>query len=129
MKQVLDVLLIGLLIAAAILALPRASTAQISVNQYRVLPERERTIYVTAVFDGWRFMFEQLWTRETRDKDGESARAPLEKHMEKYIECVGNMTREQIRAVVDKYVQANPEDWHTQAVANVFLALGAACKR
>jgi hypothetical protein len=112
----------GLLIAGVILATPNRSTAQLSVNDYRALTEDARTFYVVGVFSGW--------STAAILMEGYAEGTRTRQVLAIVDQCGGRMTRNQMRGVVDKYLQANPKNRPSQGAHYdyVFLALAEACK-
>jgi hypothetical protein len=113
---------LGLLIIVVILlAAPSVARAQMNVNQYRVLSEGERALYIVGLIDGWRHAVEVL--RGLKESD------TTVKFFGRIVECTGPMTRRQALDIVDKYVQANPGEWNRSALSYAYLALDSACSR
>jgi len=113
--------LVGLLAASVILATPGMSSAQMTTLEYRALPEGERTQYVVGVFDGWL----HAWDLMIRAGQGTLA----DETFGKLIECARPMSRGQVRAIMDKYIQSVPTDLAKGARFDFYAAMSRACRR
>lgn len=83
-------------------------------NQYHRMDEIARTIYIEGVIDG--FLGSYL----------------LDSNMKREVAlgtCVKNMPADQARAIVDKYVSENPDQWGWQMTMLVYNGLNGACRK
>jgi hypothetical protein len=82
-------------------------------NSYLTWPQVTRSIYVTGVIDGFR---------------AAPALGQSQKNQKTFETCVGVMTVDQLEAIVWKYLQDNPSEWHLYVNMLVLKAiLGTSC--
>jgi hypothetical protein len=107
----------------AVVAVFAGEAAAITGNEYRALPEFNRATYVEGVIDGWEAVGVYATVQNQPQppfvtRHTELARCAIDRQM----------TKGQTRAIVDKYVESRPADWHYRAAQFVFLAMSEACK-
>jgi hypothetical protein len=102
------------LIAAALsLCLSSAGVAQFSGSDFRARSQPERAFYSVGVFSG-HFLI--------ADPDRPE---PTRKRLVR--ECLQGWESDQIEAVVSRYIDEHPEEWHFTAFILVYRAVHAAC--
>jgi len=96
----------ALLGGAGLIGLLTTEGNAITGNDYRVLPDHPRMMYVVGVVDGW----------QTVSDPGVRAAVPR---------CAANrkMSHGQLVAIVDKYLEANPAKWDGTAPDLIFVAI------
>lgn len=85
-----------------------------TATRWRALPAQQRMLYVLGVVDGLKFSAALV--------DGPDGR------VSRFAKCTGQMTGDQLLAIVDKHVEAKPETWHESVHFRIFEALSSACK-
>jgi len=99
-------------------------------NEWRNLSLAARQGYVMGVLDAWRDAEDMRIASLRREKDKKSIEIlsnmpPVITHI---VECMGGkMTYGQIIAIVDKYIENNPEQWHHSMVSLIWTATHEAC--
>ncbi len=95
-----------------------SSSYALSGNEWRGLSEVEKTFYVMGVVDDWDL------SSFVRDDETPTMRIQIIQHLTK---CMKQMTYEQIAAIVNKWMNANPEKWSWRMSYSVYQALFGAC--
>ena len=98
--------------------------AALSGTEYRRLQETLKVVYVRGILDGW-FQLEVI-----------RMSAKVESRFEddvlygSIVRCMAGrmMTGEQTKAIVDKYVNEHPAQWHEEMAFLVWMAMNEACK-
>lgn len=85
-----------------------------TATRWRALPAQQRMLYVLGVVDGVKFSAVLV--------DGPEGR------VSRFAKCTGQMTGDQLLAIVDKHVDSKPETWHESVHFRVFEALTKACR-
>jgi len=98
-----------------------AVEATIRGNDWRGLPPAAQQAYVAGVIDTWGDVV-------GRAIKGHREPTPNELFYKQLYECVGGkMPYEQIIAIVKKYIENNPAQWHARMADLVFTALSEPC--
>jgi hypothetical protein len=94
----------------------------ITGNEYRALSDGQRLSYVVGVFDGWGILTTTLQSVKVE--------VPLLDQMfQRVVDCAMNrMTKPQVRATVDKFMNDHPEAWQYNAGSTAWVAMNEACK-
>jgi hypothetical protein len=99
-----------------------ADARAISGNDWKQLRLREQQIYVMGVIDTW-MNLERLEALSLVQ-----APSPAVAHQAQAVNCVRQgVTYEQAAAIVQKYMENNPSNWHYAMPSLVWSALSAAC--
>jgi hypothetical protein len=91
----------------------------LSVNQWKGLSLTQQQYYVIGVFDGgYAFRDTILQAQE---------QTPVITGFTKLVECAAGMEFVQILAIIQKYLENNPAEWHYGMALLVLTALNEAC--
>lgn len=85
-----------------------------TASKWRSLPTQQRMAYVLGVVDGLKFS--SVMSQGADDR------------VTKFANCTGQMNVDQILAIVEKKVDAQPEFWHESVHFRIFEALTQACR-
>jgi hypothetical protein len=104
-----------------------AEALAITGNEWKQLASVQREVYVWGVVETWRhFEMENEPISECFAEGSLMFR--LLSYYTELVKCMAKkMTRGQITAVVDKYMEENPSQWHHEMTTLVGLAMGKAC--
>src|SRR4029453_17694131 len=91
----------------------------ITGNDWRRLPLAAQHYYIIGVLDGW----DNLGTIALLAKQPLSVVTRLAEH----IKCTAEMPYEQIVAIVQKYMDNNPSQWHYDMASLTWNAVNEAC--
>ena len=103
------------LLLVLVLCLEPCSAIAITGNQWRQYSEDAKGFYLTGLFDAWNF------SDALQDASGKVILSSVKP-------CLGNMTYDQLIAILDKYMKEHPERWNQQLTLILLPALGGACQ-
>ncbi len=106
----------------AVLTLSSVEAQAISGNEYRQLRRDERALYVIGVFEGWQHAY--FYERSAPPTTSSSV---LEVLLERLMQCVEPMTRNQMAVIVNKHLERNPAERDQLMPFIVWTALNSAC--
>jgi hypothetical protein len=84
-------------------------------NDWRDLPESSKKVYIMGAIDGIEIAIEIASALESPSS------------LQWINKCVKGMRSDQVHALVEKYVNANPQDWHQSMNVIVYTALYDSC--
>ena len=116
-------------VIALLLSFPVSSFA-ITANDWRdKLNEGQRLAFVMGINDAWQLnVFYNVNKLKTEDRSTVSI-SEIDGYQANLISCSKDMTYTQMTAIISKYVDSHPEDWHQQMALHAFLAITTACKQ
>ena len=114
MFVILDVVLI--------VSSPGLVSAQLTGYGWRNLPEDRRFWYVIGAYDGT-----QLPQHLDRDLFPSAPKSPTNMHLEGISACMKDTPRDQVVAMVEKYVRDHPAEWLRPMPLLLFSTLSEAC--
>ena len=91
----------------------------ISGDEWRRLSQTAREYYVIGVLDGW----DNLGTITLLAEQ----QPPVGTGFTKQIDCTLGMASVQINAIIQKYMENNPSQWHSNMALLVWTALDEVC--
>jgi hypothetical protein len=86
----------------------------ISGNEWRGLPKLAQASYVAGVFDTWKSLVQASFDAQQQ--------SPVITVLTKVTTCVTGMDYDQIAAIVRKYIENNPAEWHQNMAELVWSA-------
>ena len=90
-------------------------------NEWRQQPEIWQRGYISGVIDGWANI-------TTVTKDSPQAKNPQIRFWTDLTKCMSKgMTHGQVFAIVKKYMDNNPADWHSAMASLIWTALSEVC--
>lgn len=105
------------------------STGFISGGKYMDMPIAQRDAYVEGVIDAIGIVSDDGLTREQSAEQRGASNQPntfafsLLSFMGSILDAPTGVLSTQVRAVVDKYLDSHPEEWHNSAALLVWRAL------
>jgi hypothetical protein len=114
-----------------LLLFPYGEAHAMTGNEWRTFDETAQAFYVVGVYEGWQSVLSWIMNEQER-KTGQRTlpEVPIFIFLDNILRsCVSNrMPRNQIIAIVAKYLNDNPARWHEQMPILIADAMGAACK-
>jgi hypothetical protein len=107
----------GFLIAACLLFAVDATA--ITGSEWKQLPPAVQHYYIIGVLDGWNNVGTITLLAEEK--------APIGSGFTKQIECTAGMAYTQINAIIQKYMENNPSQWHNSMALLLWPALAEVC--
>lgn len=110
---------------ACVLMAPQVSFS-LDGTGYKDIGEAGQILYIGGVLDGWHHIYE---LSKFRFKQEGLAPAPVEKVVVHIENCIDDrhMQFEQIKAIIDKYRDDHPNQWHYRMSWMVLKSLQDAC--
>jgi Rap1a immunity proteins len=96
------------------------ASAITSGNEWKQFPLEARQGYILGVVDTWAYF------GEAASLAGQQP--PVVIIFTELVKCAGGMTYGQINAIVQKYMENNPAEWHFSMASLVWSALHEVCK-
>jgi hypothetical protein len=96
-----------------------AEAKAVTGNEWRQLSQTAQQYYIIGVLDGW----DNLGTITLLAEQ----QSPVGIGFTKQIECTIGMAYAQINAIIQKYMENNPSQWHNSMVLLVWPALAEVC--
>ena len=81
-------------------------------NDWRAADEGEKLAYTTGVIDG--LVFAEIFQANAQSVGN-------------FVDCINGMSSKQIKVIVQKYLDNNPEKWHQAMNRSVFFGVATAC--
>lgn len=111
-------ILVGALATIALAPSSPAHAGYMNGEDYLVLDESERNVYVTGLWDMMEHLFESI--RHIVDDDSI-------RHIDRLMQCTENMSSHQLRELFDAYNDDHPEDMFFDVASTFEAALKERC--
>jgi hypothetical protein len=118
----------AIVFAVFLIVVPEGAQAGTSGNDWNKFPEGQKWGYILGVIDSW---VENSSMRELVSRTGTSGTLDgLSMREAELSRCLDarSMPLSQVVAIVKKYMQDNPANWHFSMTGEVMLAMSDACK-
>jgi len=119
----------GVLLSVAlciVLLASRSSALAFTGNEWRSMSQPERLMYVAGVMDAW-FNVAAV-TKVIKQSDPTHHPGIVERILAQITDCTQErMTYQQSHAIVEKYMNQNPESWHQDMASITWAAMSKAC--